>query len=73
MFIRVRVTPNAREASVVKVDEGDYEAKVDEKAIGGRANARLLQLLSEKLDVPKSRISIVKGARSRDKVIQVSP
>ena len=73
MLIRVRVTPNAREASVVKVDEGDFEVRVDERAIGGRANARLLELLSEEFDVPKSRVSIVKGARSRDKLIEISP
>jgi uncharacterized protein (TIGR00251 family) len=73
MLIRVRVNPNARLASVVKVDEADYEVKVDEKAIGGRANARLLEILSDHFKVSKSRISIVKGARSRDKIVRIVP
>jgi uncharacterized protein len=71
MLIRIHVTPNARQVRVVKVNEDSFEVKVDESAIGGRANKRLLEILSDHLMVPKSRISIVKGMRSRDKVIQV--
>jgi uncharacterized protein len=72
VFIRVRVTPNAKEASVVKVGEAEFEVKVDEAATGGRANKRLLEIVSEHFKIPKSRISIVRGARSRDKVLLIS-
>jgi len=71
MLIRVRVTLNARESRVVKLGEADFEVKVDEKATDGRANRRLLVILSEHFGVPKSRISIVKGAKSRDKVLEI--
>jgi uncharacterized protein (TIGR00251 family) len=70
--IRVRVTPNARQPSVVVVDEGELEVKVDAKATGGLANKRLVEILSEHFNVSKSRISIVRGIRSRDKVIEIS-
>jgi uncharacterized protein (TIGR00251 family) len=73
VLIRVRVTPNARTASVVKVGETDYEVKVDEKAMGGRANGRLLELLSDYFKVPKSKISIARGAKSRDKIVRLIP
>ena len=73
VLIRVRVAPNAREASVVKVGEASFEVKVDERAIGGRANRRLLELLSEHFKVPKSRVSIVSRAKSRDKIIEIIP
>jgi uncharacterized protein len=71
MLIRVYVTPNAREARVVKVSEDCFEVRVDERAVGGRANKRLLEILSEHFKVPKSRIIILKGTRSRDKTVQV--
>jgi uncharacterized protein (TIGR00251 family) len=71
MRIRVHVTPNAREASVVKVGEASFEVKVDERAIGGRANRRLLEILSKHFGVPKSRVLLVSGAKSRDKIIEV--
>ncbi len=71
MLIKVRVTPNAREARVTKVSEENYEVKVDERAEGGQANKRLLEILSEHFRVPKSKIFIVKGTRSRDKFVEV--
>ena len=73
MLIRVRVTPNAREASVTKVNESVFEGRVDEKAIRGRANKRLLEVMAEYFGVPKSKVSIVRGAKTRDKIIEVVP
>ncbi|OLE90835.1 MAG: hypothetical protein AUF79_08255 [Crenarchaeota archaeon 13_1_20CM_2_51_8] len=71
MLIRVYVTPNAREACVVKVGEDYYEATVDERAVDGRANKRLVEILAEHFKVPKSRISILRGTKSRTKFVQV--
>ncbi len=67
------MTPNSREARVTKVGEASFDVKVDEKAMGGRANRRLVEILSEHFKVPRSRISIVRGAKSRDKMVEVSP
>lgn len=72
MLIRVFVTPNARVASVAEVGENSFEVKVDERAEGGRANKRLLEVLSNYFNVPKSKISIVSGAKSRDKIVEVN-
>jgi len=72
VLIRVYVTPNAREALVTEVGEASFEVRVDEKATGGRANKRLVEILSAHFEVPKSRIRIAKGAKSRDKVVEVS-
>ncbi len=71
MLIRVLVTPNAKEVRVTKVDDASFEVRVDEKATGGRANKRLVEILSDHFEVPRSRIRIVKGAKSRDKLVEV--
>jgi uncharacterized protein YggU (UPF0235/DUF167 family) len=71
LIINVRVTPNSKQPSVTKLSDGLYEVAVDERAEGGRANRRLIEILSENLDVPKSSIRILRGARSKDKVVQV--
>ena len=71
MLIRVYVTPNAREARVVKVSDDYFEVRVDEMAVGGRANKRLLEILAEHFKVQKSRISILKGTKTRNKLVQV--
>ena len=71
MLIRVYVTPNARETRVVKVSDDYFEVRVDERAVGGRANKRLLEILAEHFKVQKSRISILKGTKTRNKLVQV--
>jgi len=71
MLIRVYVTPNAREARVVKVSDDYFEVRVDEMAVGGRANKRLLEILAEHFNVQKSRISILKGTKTRYRFVQV--
>ncbi len=71
MLIRVHVTPNAKVAGMVKVTEDYFEVRVDERAVDGRANKRLLEILAEHFKVPNSKISIVRGTRSRNKLVQV--
>ena len=71
MLIRVYVTPNAREARVVKVSDNYFEVRVDEVAVGGPANKRLLEILAEHFKVQKSRISILKGTKTGNKLVQV--
>jgi uncharacterized protein len=71
MLISVRVTSGAKEARVTKTGETSFEVRVDEKAVGGRANRRLLEILSEYYGIPKSKIIIVRGEKSRDKLVNV--
>ena len=71
MLISVRITSGARETRVTKTGETSFEVRVDEKAIDGRANKRLLEILSEHFGVPKSKITIVRGAKSRDKIVSI--
>ncbi len=72
MRINVRVTAGAKEARVTKTGENSLEVRVDEKAAEGRANKRLLEILSNHFDVPKSRITIVRGLKLRDKMVEVA-
>ena len=71
MLIKVIVTPNAKEARVTKTSETDYEVRVDERATEGKANKRLVEILSEHFNIPKSKIAILKGTKSRDKIVKV--
>ena len=71
MLMKVRVTPNAKEARVTKTGEDSFEVRVDEKAVDGRANKRLREILAEHFNVSKSKIFLVKGAKSRDKIVEI--
>ena len=71
MLVRVHVIPNSKAPFVARVDEVTLEVRVDERAEGWAANKRLLEILSEHYGVPRSKIAIVRGTKSRDKVLAV--
>ncbi len=71
MIINVRVIPRARVQKIVA--DGDvYRVYTNAAPADGAANAAVIKMLSQYFDVPKSRISIVRGATSHDKVVSVS-
>lgn len=69
--ISVTVKPRARSAALTRVSEGEYRAAVREPAYDGKANDGLIDLLASYFDVPKSAISIVRGHRSRRKIVEL--
>jgi uncharacterized protein (TIGR00251 family) len=69
--IEVRLKPNAKQNSIDIGDNGVLQVRVNAPPIEGRANKAFIELLSETLDVPKSSLSIKRGAASKNKVIAV--
>jgi uncharacterized protein len=70
MLIRVRVIPNASQEKVQETPQclRVYVCSAPEK---GKANRRVIGILSKHLKVKKSALEIVKGLTSKDKVIRV--
>lgn len=68
----LRVTPNARGEGLEHGPEG-YRCRVATPPEDGRANARVAELLAEALGVAKSRLVLVRGATSREKVFRLLP
>lgn len=71
MFISVKVVPNSKKPEVERIDENSFKVKVDAKAEGGKANRRLVEIIAEFFIVPKSSVAIVKGMKSRNKIIEI--
>ncbi len=69
--LTIKVTPNARSASFTLLDDGSWAARVTAPAVDGKANVALVVLIASYFKVPKSRITIVRGATSRRKVVEV--
>ena len=68
--LAIRVIPNAKQNKIV--DEGErLKVYLTVPAVDGRANKALIALLAEHFGVRKSSISIIRGEKSRDKVIQI--
>lgn len=66
--LAVRVTPGAREQGVIVVD-GQVAVKVRAKPQDGAANLAVIALLAEALGCAPSKLSVLRGATSRDKLI----
>ena len=72
MRISVRVKPGTKGTTrLEKQPDGSYIAFLHARAHDGEANKALLELISDELGVPKTGITIVAGAKSRDKVIEL--
>ena len=67
---KVRVTPHAKQNKVVQSDDV-LRVYTTTAPDNGRANDAVIELLAEYLDLPKSRIKILKGFTSREKTIAV--
>lgn len=76
VLVRVRLTPNARDARIDGVQvlaDGRpvLAARVRAVPEDGAANAALEKLLAEVADVAKSRVSIISGATQRIKLVRI--
>ena len=71
MKISVKVKPNSKQNLVEAAGEKSYIVRVKEKALEGKANEAVIRSLSEYFDIPKERIRVVSGVRSRNKIIEV--
>ncbi len=70
MDIRVRVKPNAGVAKV-KQNEDCLVVYVNAPAVRGKANRRLIEILSEFYGCPTKSIGIIRGEKSRDKLVRI--
>jgi uncharacterized protein (TIGR00251 family) len=66
-----RVLPGARRSEIVGRYGDAWKVRVRAAPERGRANAELLALLAERLDVQLAELSIVGGHAARDKVVEL--
>jgi uncharacterized protein (TIGR00251 family) len=72
MRINVLVTTNSKHSEVVRINEGNYRVRIDAPAVEGKTNKRLIEILAEYFNVPKSSIKILKGLKSKNKIVEIN-
>ena len=70
-LLEVRVRARARRNEVVAQADGVFRVRVTAAPEGGEANRAVIALLAEVLGVAPSRIALVRGAASRDKLFRI--
>lgn len=68
--LAVRVTPGAR-TETLEIAEGRLLAKVRAKPEDGKANAAVIALLAAGLGIAASRLTLLRGATSREKLLRI--
>ena len=69
--LRVRVQPRAASDTIAGWELGVLRVRVTAPPVEGAANQALIALLARALGVPRAAVSIVRGDRSRDKLVAV--
>ena len=69
--MKVRVQPNASRNEVVGFMRDELRVRVRAAPEGGRANQAVVELLADKLGIVTARVIIVRGHRSRQKVVNI--
>ncbi len=71
MFIKAKVFPNSKKQEIVEKAKDSFEIKVKEKPEKGAANKAAINILSLRLGVPAGKISLIKGARQKNKIFVI--
>jgi uncharacterized protein (TIGR00251 family) len=69
--LKVRLQPKASETTIVGERDGALVVRVTAPPVDGKANDALRKLIAKRVGVAKSRVAIVRGAGSRDKIVRV--
>ena len=69
--IKVRVQPKSSRNQVDGFQDGALRVRVTAAPTEGQANAAVIALLAKTLGISKSRLEIIRGYSSRDKVVSV--
>jgi len=69
-FIKIKVIPNARKNNISK-EKDMLKVRVTAPAVDGKANKAVIEALAEFFKVKKRCISIIRGGKTREKVIAI--
>ncbi|MFA4991005.1 MAG: DUF167 domain-containing protein [Candidatus Omnitrophota bacterium] len=69
--IEIKVITRAKKEEIQKLGENNYRIKVSAPPEKGRANEKVIELLSEEFGVPRNQIKIISGETSNKKIVGI--
>ena len=69
--IAVRLRPRGHRDQLMGMRDGVLLARVTAPPVEGRANEALRQMIAKRIGIAPSKVSVVQGKRSRNKVVRV--
>ncbi|GAC1380217.1 MAG: hypothetical protein NVSMB33_06060 [Ktedonobacteraceae bacterium] len=71
MLMTVRVLPRSRKNSV-EWEQGNLKVHLADPPVDGAANDALIAFLADHLGLPKRAVTVVRGATSRQKIVEIT-
>lgn len=69
-LIKIKVIAGAKKKQIIESD-GILKVYVNAPAVDGKANKAVIEILSEHFNVRKSAVKIIRGEKTREKVVEV--
>lgn len=69
--VPLHVQPRARRTQIAGIHDGALRVKVSAPPVDDAANRAILDYFSKLLGLPKSRLQIIAGEKSRNKVLRI--
>ena len=69
--VQLHVQPRAKRTEIAGFYNGALKLRVASPPVDDAANRALVQFFSDILGIPKSRLIIASGAKSRDKILRI--
>ena len=70
--LALHVQPGAKRSAAAGLHGERLKLRIAAPAVDGRANEALIAFVAANLGVPKARVAVAKGERSREKLVVVS-
>ena len=72
MKIKIKVIPKSSKSKIVgKMADGVLKIKLKSAPVDGKANEELIKLLAKHFKTTKDDIKIIKGEKSKNKIIEI--
>ncbi|MBU4512786.1 DUF167 domain-containing protein [Patescibacteria group bacterium] len=71
-IVNLKILPRSSINELIKISDTEWKVKLTSPPVDGRANQALIKFLSKELDISKNQIEIIKGLKSRNKIIKIN-
>ena len=71
LILTIQVIPHSKVNKIVERQDNFLKIKLTAPAIEGRANEALREFLAKEFKISKSKIEIIRGEKSRKKLIKI--
>jgi len=71
ILLNIKVQPHSKKQKIMKLDSGVYKLWVQSPPEKGKANKEIITILAGYFGQPFSRVKIIRGHGSRNKVIRI--